>query len=359
MHTSRSKKLLPWLGIVVGGFTSTAGMLAQPTLANPLPAFYGVEDFNQDGIPDLVTVSAEGAFTIAIGHPDGSFEQGDSLMSPYRPLGGAIGRINPDSWPDVILWHENRGEHEIVVVFGNDHNSLDLASTQVTPLTIREPVPVGSRPVIALTSLDQDAFPDLVIHYSGRACGRNSSPTLAYELDTTGSAQPLEGAVISQAEHTYSEALVMAASYETRLSEALKNPHFATELYLLGLSYAALEIPPTAALTEAEAEAGFLWTLWQTDPCDISSWQEIGRSIYEFVQPVSDQPRLFRFSRYLIDAAKLAENADERDPAFIDSLLGLGQVYASIDPISSPGEEAEHGFFLGTLWEASDWDVND
>ena len=138
----------------------------------------------------------------------------------------------------------------------------------------------------------------------------------------------------------------------------MENPHFATELYLLGLSYAALEIPPTAAFTEMEAEAVFLPKLWQTYPCNVSSWQAIGQAVYEFVQPVSDQPRLFRFSRYLIDAAKLAESIDERDPAFIDSLLGLGQVYASIDPTSAPDEEAVQDFFLQTLWEASDWETS-
>jgi hypothetical protein len=350
-------------------FVSATVLILTVPIAIALPGFavtpnlrsYSVEDFNQDGIPDLVTAHSDGRISITLGNEDGSFTAGPGFQLKAQPVGIVAGKINNDKYPDLVIWSEASGARtpnhsgaEVTVVFGAPHLLFVPFSTSFTDIN---PILGNSveqnRPILALKNIDGDQHPDLVVNFSSASCKDRSDRAIAFEIDRhTAKLSRLNLPKTPVTELVYPQQLVAAASDEPRLEQQMRNPYFVTELALLGMSYAALKLPTTPNVQKPLNF--FLDTAWTAPVCKIPTWKKAGAQLYEFIQGVRDSAHLLKFSRYLLDAArkdpKLTE--DVKNPEFTKALLNLGQAYAALDV--RPSDPADDlNFFLDTLWKAS------
>jgi hypothetical protein len=296
-----------------------------------------------------------------LGNEDGSFTANTSFQLKTQPIGIVAGRINKDKYPDLIIWSEvsdahtpKHSEAEVTVVFGAPHLLFVPFSTSFTNIN---PILGNSveqnRPILALQNIDGDQNPDLVVSFSSASCKDRSDQTIAFEIDRhTAKLSRLNLPRTPTMALTYPQQLVVAASYEPRLEQQMRNPYFVTELALLGMSYAALKLPTTPNVQKPLNF--FLDSAWTAPACKIPTLKKAGTQLYEFIQGVRDPAHLLKFSRYLLDDArktpKLTE--DVKNPEFTKALLNLGQAYAALDV--RPSDPADDlNFFLDTFWKAS------
>ncbi len=77
-----------------------------PVAAGQTPTSLAVGDFNNDGIPDLVTANVFGGYvTVLLGNGDGSFTpaQNSPISSSIQPSAVAVGDFNGDGIADVVV----------------------------------------------------------------------------------------------------------------------------------------------------------------------------------------------------------------------------------------------------------------
>jgi hypothetical protein len=157
--------------------------------AGPLPVGVALHDMNGDGRLDIVAANAGGDSTsVLLGQAGGSFAHVRSYYthSPggrgfgCSPLGVAVGDVNRDSRPDIIVSNDDNS-NTVSVLLGLAGGGFGLASEYATGPSIANAGPYG----IALGDLNRDGYLDIVTgNYQqgtvgvlqGQSNGRFASP---------------------------------------------------------------------------------------------------------------------------------------------------------------------------------------
>ena len=117
------------------------------------PSSLAIGDLNGDAKPDLV-VANEGSddVSVLLGNGDGSFQSAMNHSAGDYPSSVAIGDLNGDAKPDLAV--ANRGSDDVSVLLGNGDGSFQSAMNYG----------VGSEPSsVAIGDLNGDAKPDLAM----------------------------------------------------------------------------------------------------------------------------------------------------------------------------------------------------
>ncbi len=131
-------------------------VVVEPILGSNVIA---VDDFNRDGIPDIVSASySTGQFTVLLGLGDGTFlNHGQyslgGVLGGIFPAGIAVADFNQDGYPDFAFSRYLTGNIPIFL------GSPDAIYTEAQPIT------TGGFESLAILAVDlnQDAIPDLAI----------------------------------------------------------------------------------------------------------------------------------------------------------------------------------------------------
>jgi hypothetical protein len=149
--------------------------------------------------------------------------------------------------------------------------------------------------------------------------------------------------------------LLKVADSVVGLGDDLKDPLFLKKLVEFAGKYAKLN-PDNSLSAQPQ---GFLDELWRAPLEDTAALKRAGAGLSDFFEGATTREQLLKrleFGGNLLDAAKLGQTTQQQvqDPKFVDTLLGLGNVYASLDPVNGAmGQEEEPlDFFLNTLWNA-------
>ena len=87
------------------GSSETAG---SPFATGVSPESVAVEDFNGDGIPDLVTANSDSNnVTVLLGNGSGGFSSPVSFPVGVNPFSVAVGDFNGDGRPDLAVANFN------------------------------------------------------------------------------------------------------------------------------------------------------------------------------------------------------------------------------------------------------------
>jgi len=189
-HLGRADAAVSWGGYQpdcgVGIFTqSEAGLVAPPVQhdTNDVPEAIAAADLDGDGLPDLIV--AHGGWQslgTLLGQPDGGFaaETLDPLpyASHYEPQGLAVGDINGDGRPDVVLADPNNG---LVILYNAGGADLEPPSTTIVhgPPAYSQ----GDEESFTFTGAD-DTTPREELQYSWSV---DAGVWSAYSQDTTAS----------------------------------------------------------------------------------------------------------------------------------------------------------------------------
>jgi hypothetical protein len=134
---------------------------SSPVTVGTFPVSLAANDFNGDGIADLVVAnSADSTLTVLLGNGDGSFTPTPS--SPFAvgstPYSLAAADLNGDTKIDLVV--ANKDDYTFSVLLGNGDGTFTTATGS--------PVIVGSSPSnLILVDLNGDQKPDLVVVNSG------------------------------------------------------------------------------------------------------------------------------------------------------------------------------------------------
>ncbi len=129
-------------GIFSGGQKFDTAQGAPPQIA--------VGDFNQDGIPDIVTASTY-KYSLFLGNGDGTFRQGQVLNILGGPL--VVADINGDGKLDLVAGFGNGFGVQVQVLLGNGDGTFQKA------LTVASPVIAGN---LFVTDVNGDGNEDIV-----------------------------------------------------------------------------------------------------------------------------------------------------------------------------------------------------
>ncbi|MGD0737559.1 MAG: Ig-like domain repeat protein, partial [Terracidiphilus sp.] len=125
LDTSNSNYFLGSGSLAAGPTKSSLGTFA-PLYAGAQPQYVVVADMNQDGIPDLVVMDSPSGsnyttnfFSVLLGNGDGTFQGATSYTSKATPSAIAVGDLNGDGYPDVVV---SDATDQSIFVYLNDGN---------------------------------------------------------------------------------------------------------------------------------------------------------------------------------------------------------------------------------------------
>jgi hypothetical protein len=128
------------------------------------PGQVAVADLNRDGHPDIVTAnqssSLGGTLSILLGNGDGTFQAPQTITVPVRASGLAVGDLNGDGTPDLILGHivDSIDFGGVTVLLGNGDGTFQAPVDYFTGNYINS---------LAIADFNQDGRPDLAVGVGG------------------------------------------------------------------------------------------------------------------------------------------------------------------------------------------------
>jgi hypothetical protein len=140
------------LGRSDGTFLETASM----PVSGDKPRALIADDFNGDGIPDLLIGTEDGTVMLFLVDGTGHFAQGRKIAHLESVTSIAVADFNKDGIADIAVsdWRAST----VAVYFGSGNGSFDRAWS--FPLRMR-----GTAPQIATADFNDDGIPDLVVIY--------------------------------------------------------------------------------------------------------------------------------------------------------------------------------------------------
>lgn len=164
------------LGDGTGNFTQAP---RSPVGVGLQPFFVATGDFNNDGIPDLVTANAASdSVTVLLGNGDGSFTQASSPPVGNTPESVAVGDFNGDGFPDLAVSNVNSAN--VTVLLGDGTGNFSPASGS--------PLGVGTYPFsVVAGDFNGDGNLDLA------AANESTSNVTVYLGDGNGGFTPASG----------------------------------------------------------------------------------------------------------------------------------------------------------------------
>jgi len=147
------------LGRSDGTFLETASM----PVSGRKPQALIVDDFNSDGIPDLLLGNEDGTVMLFLSDGPGRFAPGREIAHLQSVTSIAVADFNKDGIADIAVsdWRAST----VTVYFGSGNGSFE--HTWSFPLRMR-----GTAPQIATADFNDDAIPDLAVVY-----GDDDDPT--------------------------------------------------------------------------------------------------------------------------------------------------------------------------------------
>ena len=147
-----------FFGVGDGTFTNTPTILTNVGSASATyPTIYlSTGDVNKDGNADLVAFDSQDATaTVFFGNGDGTFQTGTVYQSGNFPEQGALGDVNGDGWPDMVIPNlvGSSGSGSFVSVFlNNGDGTFGYPSTYVSHFPNQ----------VVLADLNHDGILDIV-----------------------------------------------------------------------------------------------------------------------------------------------------------------------------------------------------
>jgi hypothetical protein len=118
-------------------------------------AFVAVADINLDSKADIVGIDASGTAVVFLGNGDGTFQPPVGYNAGLGPVTAAIGDLNGDGNPDLVIACSN----SISVLLGNGNGTFQLG--------LSYPVAGGGPTSVAIADLNGDGRPDLAVAAGG------------------------------------------------------------------------------------------------------------------------------------------------------------------------------------------------
>ena len=203
-----------FLGNGNGTFTEAAN---SPVRVGLTPYSVAVGDFNEDGIPDLVTANDAsvdgdpGTATILLGSRDGSFTEASGSPIPVgiNPLIVAVGDFNADGKVDLAVSNEN--DNTVAVLLGN----ADGTFTQGPPARTS----AGQFPLsVAAADFNADGLTDLAVTNTDLMSSTSAMVLLA-QITETATATANGVAVTGAGTHIVAAAYSGNTIYDTSTSQ--------------------------------------------------------------------------------------------------------------------------------------------
>jgi hypothetical protein len=139
--------------------TSSSSTSFAPQVTYPVQMVpYGVAlgDLNNDGIPDLVIPNeGSGTLSILLGAGNGTFSPAANYAGPSLPYGTVIGDFNQDGKPDVAVIDDETGGSFIMIFLGNGDGTV-----QTPPLKVSV---IGTAQSLTAADLNGDGLLDLAV----------------------------------------------------------------------------------------------------------------------------------------------------------------------------------------------------
>jgi FG-GAP repeat. len=111
-------------------------------------------DFNGDGRPDFAVPTSLGPVVIILGHGDGTFQPGASILAS-QPFGAATADFNGDGILDLAIG--NRGTNASIAIYlGNGDGTFTAGEVYNSP-------PNADNQIVASADFNRDGIPDLVV----------------------------------------------------------------------------------------------------------------------------------------------------------------------------------------------------
>lgn len=143
------------IAIFQGSGTGTFTLITPLVLTIASPSGMAVGDLDKDGHPDLVVISAgngmvPGGVSVHFGSGNNAFQSSVDYVAGLSPSAVAVSDLDQDTYPDVVV--ANSGDSTVNVYLNNGHGILGTPGAIMTG-----PGPVA----LALVDFDGDGYPDI------------------------------------------------------------------------------------------------------------------------------------------------------------------------------------------------------